>query len=162
MQKGFVTFEIIFITLIIALLASAAIPNAVRMIDQVALDYETKKLYTDLRLLQSLERNRNLEYTHFNLNDGTNPICLTVYPERYVFRRISDSKIFREHYFSYGVTADKKSPTEIWQIKFDDTGRVKPAISDSLRLTSRLQKNSYIVFDSVGRFRGGRTDEQSE
>ncbi|MBQ6132327.1 MAG: type II secretion system protein [Selenomonadaceae bacterium] len=39
MQKGFATLEIILFTLIIAVLATATLPNAARIIDRVALDY---------------------------------------------------------------------------------------------------------------------------
>ena len=146
--------EVILVVLIISLLASAAIPNAVRMIDRVALDYETKKLYTDLRFLQSLERMTNMKDTHFSTTND-NPINLIVYPERYVFKKVSDNKIYAEHYFSNDVTASKKSGTGIWQIKFDDMGRVTPAESAALELNSQFGKSS-IIFDSVGRFRGGR------
>lgn len=156
MQKGFATLEIIFATMIIAILMGAAIPNVARVIDRVALDYETKRLYTDLRFLQSLNRMTNMKDTHFGTLDDNPPINLIVYPERYIFKRNYPNKIYAEHYFSNGVTVSKKNGTEIWQIKFDDMGKVTPAISDSLMLNSRFKKKTSIIFDSVGRFRGGR------
>lgn len=155
MQKGFATLEIIFATMIIAILMGAAIPNVARVIDRVALDYETKKLYTDLRFLQSLNRMTNMKDTHFNTTDD-NPINLVVYPERYIFKKNYPNKIYAEHYFSNGVTVSKKNGNEIWQIKFDDMGKVTPAISNNLTLNSRFKKKTFIIFDSVGRFRGGR------
>ena len=154
MQKGFATLEVILAVLIVSLLASAAIPNAIRTLDRVTLDCETKKIYTDLRFLQSFGRMTNMKDTHFSTTDD-NPINLIVYPERYVFKKVSDNKIYAEHYFSNYVTASKKSGTGIWQIKFDDMGKVTPAESANLKLNSRFGKSS-IIFDSVGRFRGGR------
>ena len=155
MQKGFATLEIIFATMIIAILMGAAIPNAARVIDRVALDYETKKLYTDLRFMQSLGRMTNMNDSHFKTNLD-NAINLTIYTDRYIFERFSNSKVYGEHYFSNGVTASKKNGTEIWQITFDDMGKVTPALSNSLTLNSRFKKKTNIIFDSVGRFRGGR------
>ncbi|MBE8949302.1 MAG: type II secretion system protein [Quinella sp. 3Q1] len=157
MQKGFATLEIILFTLIIAVLATATLPNAARVIDRVALDYETKKLYTDLRFLQSLERMTNMESGHFT-GDTINEIDrMIIYPNYYTLEKTANNKIYYEHYFSSGVTASEKSKTEpTWVVKFDEAGRISPSISDSLKLTSRFNKISYIVFDSVGRFRGGR------
>ena len=159
MQKGFATLEIILFTLIIAVLATATLPNAARIIDRVALDYETKKLYTDLRFMQSLERMTYMKNVNFSNLDGTidETDRMIIYPNYYTLEKTANSKIYYEHYFSSGVTASEKSKTEpTWTIKFDDAGRINPAISDTLKLTSRFNKNSYIVFDSVGRFRGGR------
>ena len=52
MQKGIATLEVILAVLIIALLMKVAVPNATRLIDRAALDYETKRLYSELRFLQ--------------------------------------------------------------------------------------------------------------
>ena len=155
MQKGFATLEIILVVLIISLLASAAIPNVARVVDRVALDYETKKIYTDLKFLQASDRMFFMEDTHFGTHRD-NRITLVVSNEGYIFRKISPTKDLAEHYFSYGVTASKNKNGEYWQVKFDDAGRVQPAESDSLEISSRFGK-TYIVFDSVGRFRGSRT-----
>ena len=154
MQKGFATFEIICVIFIIAVLMSAAIPNAVRMMDRAALDYETKKLYTDLRFIQSFDRMTNMKDSHFNTKDDES-VKLVVYPDRYVFEKNAMYEIYSEHYFSYGVTAAKRKGTDVWQIKFDDMGKITPADSDTLYIVSRLGKKNSIVFDSVGRFRGG-------
>ena len=160
MQKGFATLEIIFATMIIAILMGAAIPNVARVIDRVALDYETKKLYTDLRFLQSLNRMTNMKDTHFGTTDD-NPINLIVYPERYIFKRNSPNKIYTEHYFSNGVVSDKNN-IGLRTITFDDMGKIrlllegKQQSSYTLNLISRYEKKTAIIIDSVGRFRGGR------
>ena len=159
MQKGIATLEIVMVIFIVGVLASCAVPNAVRVLDRVALDYETKRLYTELRFLQSHERMTYMPDSHFEEIRG-NKIenfqnKLTVCPERYVLEKNNAEKIYDEHYFSSGVTASK-----ILTIKFDDMGKIAPAISDTLNLKSRLGKELYFVFDSVGRFRGSRTKPQ--
>ena len=164
MQKGFATLEIIFATMIIAILMGAAIPNVARVIDRVALDYETKKLYTDLRFLQSLNRMTNMKDTHFGTTDD-NPINLIVYPERYIFKRNYPNKIYDEHYFSSGVVSGNNR-IGLRTITFDDMGKIKLLVngkretSYTLNLISRLgtryEKKTAIIIDSVGRFRGGR------
>ena len=159
MQKGFATLEIILVVLIISVLATAAVPNIVRILDRVALDYETKKIYTDLRFLQSFDRVAYMNDTHFNTAKDSR-VALLVQPEKYIFRKVSANKDLDEHYFPNGLTASRNKDEKIWQIKFDDTGRAKStddeSISDHLTLTSRFGK-TYIVFNSVGRFRGSRT-----
>ena len=151
MQRGIATFEVILAALIIALLASVAVPNVNRVVDRVALDYETKRLYTDLRALQSFDRMTGMVDTHFQKVVSDESVNLVVYPERYDFEKNSNRKIYSTHYYSNGVTVDKSMT-----IKFDDMGKVSPAISDTLYFTSRLGKRNSIIFDKVGRFRGGR------
>ena len=136
-------------TFIIAVLASVAIPNAVSMIDRAALDYETKKFYTDLRFLQSFDRMTNMRDSHFNIA-ADESVRLIVSPAGYTLKKNSNNLLYDEHNFSYGVTA-KKSKI----VKFDDMGKITPATSDTLYLVSRRGKKNSIVFDSVGRFRGG-------
>ena len=152
MQKGFATLEIIFATLIIAILVSTAIPNAVRIIDRVTLDYETKRLYTDLRFLQSFDRMAYMADSHFQTHYEESA-KLIIYPERYVFVKNSNNKVYSEHYFLRGVTVDK-----IKTIRFDDMGKITPAASDTLTLSSRFGKPIYFKFDIVGRFRGSLTE----
>ena len=60
MQKGFATLEIIFAVIIVVALTTCALPNAVRMIDNVALDYEYKRLYSELRFLQAVSRSTSV------------------------------------------------------------------------------------------------------
>lgn len=156
MQKGIATLEIVMMIFIVAVLVSCAVPNAVRVLDRIALDYETKRLYTELRFLQSHERMTFMTDSHFEKARG-NKIDnfqnkLTVYPEKYTVTKNSTSEIYAEHYFSGGVTVSKNLT-----IKFDDMGKISPATSDTLTIKSRLGKNLYFAFDTVGRFRGSRT-----
>lgn len=150
MQRGFATFEVILAALIVALLAGVTVPNAVRVVDKVALDYETKRLYTYLRAVQAFDRMTNMKDGHFGKNIADDSIRMTITVAGYAIEKNSNSTIYTQHLFSNGVTADKSKT-----IRFDDMGKVTPADSDTLRLTARYGRSS-IVFDSVGRFRGGR------
>ena len=156
MQKGFATLEVIFAVLIIAVLATCAVPNAARMIDRVALNYETKRLYTEMRFLQSYDRMAFMKNSHFDAANSVNSVNdesfrLLISQKKYIVEKNSSGKIFAEHYFSNGMTVDKGK-----KIKFDDMGKVDPATSDTLTFTSRRGKKLYFVFDTVGRFRGSR------
>ena len=152
MQKGLATLEIIFATLIITILMSATIPNVIRVIDKVALDYEAKKLYTDLRFLQSFDRMAYMRDSHFGTSLKES-VRLIVYPDRHVIEKNSDSTVYAEHYFSNSVTSNKTKA-----IIFDDMGKIDPAASDTLELKSRFSKPKYFKFDTVGRFRGSLTE----
>ena len=164
MQKGIATLEVILGTLIIALLLSAAIPNVTRILDRAALDYETKKLYSDLKFLQAMNRSKNpnliigtgrsdisnSEKISMQLNTNTNSyqILRGTFPLRdaHYMQNISNFAINvsiqanRITFNSYGQATD-----------LHDT-----PLSCTLTLTSQLGKTSSIVFDSVGRIRGGR------
>lgn len=150
MQKGFATLEVVIVIFIIAILMGAAIPNAMRIVDRVALDYETKRLYTDLRAVQAFDRMTEMRDSHFGTVYKT-LVNLRITNKNYTIEENAYGTVYATHYFSNGVTANKGKT-----IRFDDMGKVTPADSDTLYLTSRLGKKTAIVFDSVGRFRGGR------
>ena len=151
MQKGFATLEIVLAIMIIAILATTTIPSAARIIDRVSLDYETKRIYTDLRFIQSFDRMAYMKDSHFDTNYDER-IKFVIYSDRYVFEKNSDGKIYTENYFSKGVMMNK---TKI--IIFDDMGRINPAKSDTLTLSSKFGSQKYFKFDTVGRFRGSLT-----
>ena len=151
MQKGFATLEIVLAIMIIAILATTTIPSAARIIDRVSLDYETKRIYTDLRFIQSFDRMAYMKDSHFDTNYDER-IKFVIYSDRYVFEKNSDGKIYTENYFSKGVMMNK---TKI--IIFDDMGRINPAKSDTLTLSSKFGSPKYFRFDTVGRFRGSLT-----
>lgn len=159
MQKGFATLEIIFVLLIIAVLLSVAIPNAARIIDRAALDYETKRLYSELRFLQALSRSgtiNTLGTGNNNLKPEDAPV-MEIYPARRSWQILRNTTPIRpEHVISNGVQIS--SSNNKVRISFDTTGKSN-LTSTSIILTSRYNKKSKIVFDSVGRFRGGRDDD---
>ncbi|MBO4780526.1 MAG: hypothetical protein J5497_07815 [Selenomonadaceae bacterium] len=160
MQKGIATLEIVLAVFIIAVLASCAVPNAVRILDRISLDYEIKNFYTELRFLQSHGRMTFMRDSHFN-NTEKFQNKLTVYPEKYVVEKNGTDKIYSQHYFLNGVTASKKSSTENWAIMFDDMGKPQSlsetALDGHIVIKSRLGKEFYFIFNTVGRFRAGRT-----
>ena len=157
MQKGIATLEIILAIMIIGVLMKFAVPKAAQLVDAAALDYETKRFYSELRFVQTMGK------TTPNSPDNTSaPILFINRTENFyqVFRNTERTKAIREpHYFSNGMTIklDSNTNTTI-TINFDSEGKAKiPNVTGSsytLVLTSRLGKNKYIVIDSVGRIRG--------
>ena len=156
MQKGFATLEIIFAVIIVVALTTCALPNAVRMIDNVALDYEYKRLYSELRFLQAVSRSTSVSDagTGQNFASTVSPV-MKISPDKlsYQIKRGNDAlrEVHKMHYVK-SFTAPKD------EISFDDTGKAN-VTSNSIILTSRLGKSKKIVFDSVGRIRGGRDNE---
>ena len=157
MQKGIATLEIILAIMIIGVLMKFAVPKAAQVIDTAALDYETKRFYSELRFLQAMSKSTSSE-------NNFHPILFIDRTKNY-YQVLKDANTFtrqpiREpHYFSNGVTIKLESgayPTI--NINFDSEGKMKiPNVngnSYTLVLTSRLGKNKYIVIDSVGRIRG--------
>lgn len=151
MQKGFVTLEIILAALIIALLMSTTIPNAVRLVDKVSLDYETKRLYSELRLVESMNQSERFKGTGTGLGSVGDETYIKFISKPSSYQVVHSSglreKNFREpHVLSYGV---KLSSPES-KMNFD----TQKIVSNHITLTSRLGKTKSIVFNSVGRMRG--------
>ena len=162
MQKGIATLEIILAIMIIGVLMKFAVPKAAQLIDAAALDYETKRFYSELRFVQTMGKSTP------NSPDNTSaPILFIDCTENYyqVFKSTSNdiTQAIREpHYSSHGVTIrlkDHETAKNI-TVNFDSEGKAHIKYesfslnSGSLKLTSRLGKNKYIVIDSVGRIRG--------
>ena len=184
MQKGLATLEIIFAIIIIGVLVKVAVPNAAKILDTAALDYETKKFYSELRFIQEMNRlsiivstgtgNTNLLETADGTNAGENVILQVEPNENYyqVLRGSSGKKPIREpHYLSYGVTIFfgvkvKNKVQKVFNVDLNQiTGNVEGKLTDinnkplngTITLTSRLGKNRYIIFDTVGRIRSSLT-----
>lgn len=161
MQKGFASLEIILTVMIIALLATVAVPNAARILDKVALDYERKRLYSELQFLRTFDRSANVDATGLNMPNffvGKKKTIRSVaimnfdfYANSYqIFR---GGKPVREpHYLSYGVTFSDE--TEVpKQIQFDAKGTAN-VNSKTIVLKSPRGYTTKLRFDSVGRIRG--------
>lgn len=166
MQKGFATLEIIFAVFIIAVLMSCAIPNVVRIIDTVAFDYETKKFYSDLRFLQAVNRSGKFNTSgmgrSFIMNDSAIFMKINKETNSYQILR-GDNTPLREAHYMRNLKKMEFGGNISSPIQFDATGRVtnqnNSNLDGTITLTSRLGKTSKIVFNSVGRIRGGRDDE---
>lgn len=161
MQKGLATLEIIFVMIIIAVLMSVTLPNVRRIIDTAALDYETKRLYSELRFVEAMNRSSKINTigtggTGLLTDGGEKPTLFIDYEGKYyqVFRDEGLTKKIREpNYFSYGIKIS--SPKN--KINFDSDGKAN-INSDHITLTSRFGKKKYIVFNSVGRMRASLTE----
>ena len=162
MQKGIATLEIIFVVLIISLLASATIPHTVQVIDEVALDYETKKIYTDLKFLQAFDRMTNMKDTHFGTNDEKSVVSMEIPNEKtsYIITNRNSNKFYGKHPLPKNFSFDYEGTGDFSYIRFDDMGKPnnsnRNALSGHIRILSPFDKNFFIVFDSVGRVRGSR------
>ena len=161
MQKGLATLEIICAIIIIGVLVKVAVPNAAQILDTAALDYETKKLYSDLRFVQEMNRSSTIVLTgtgNTNLlgNNGGEKITLFISSNEnswQIFREAGLNNSIREpHNLSYGV----KVYSPIQKINFDSDGKAN-INSNHITLTSRLGKKRYIIFNSVGRMRSSLT-----
>lgn len=151
MQKGIATLEVILAALIIALLMKVAISNATHLIDRAALDYETKRLYSELRFLQVVNRSTKFDATGTGL-DGVGEyvsIKFTTEPPSYQVVRGLGKPVREVHYLSYGVKLSSPSSS----VNFDSQGKAS-ITSNHITLTSRLGKTKKISFDSVGRMQG--------
>ena len=176
MQKGLATLEIILAVMIIAVLASTAVPNAVRIIDRAALDYETKRLYSELRFVQSISKASTISNTGTGGNNNViksdgkiikrdeTAVFLTILDAKngyQVFRgNTKNKKALREpHYLANGITISFPKNT----ITFNELGSATDisgaVLSNTLTLTSRLNKKNYITFDSVGRIHASLDDK---
>lgn len=175
MQKGFATLEIIFVVLIISFLASATIPNVVRVVDRVTLDYETKKLYTDLKFLQSFDRMAHMKDYHFSTNDEKSVVSLEIPNEKtsYIIKNRNSNKFYGKHLLPKNFSFDYERTDDFSYIKFDDMGKARAmntsdnprgkALDGHIKIGSQFDKNFFIVVNSIGRIRGSRVrpDEQN-
>lgn len=173
MQKGFATLEIILAIFIIGVLATLTIPNAARILDRVQLDYETKLFYTKMRDLQSFDRMIEMRDNHFGKVNDKGIMSLEIITENKIMKtyqiknRNLVNGIYETHSLSKDFTFSFDGSDDFSYIKFDDMGKPRgiSSIANSrggildghIRINSRFNKDSYIIFDSVGRFRGGRT-----
>ena len=164
MQKGFASFEVILAALIIALLATVAVPNAATLVDKAALHYEQKRLYSELEFVRTRNRTATVSSEGMNITDFFSSritvakrVELELHRGTNSYQVMRDDKPVREpHYLSYGVTISDETnvPQKVW---FDTTGSTNPEFkSKSIVLKSRRGAKSTIVFNSVGRIRGGK------
>lgn len=172
MQKGLATLEMIFAVGIVAILIAVIIPKTARVLDRAALDYEYKKLYSDLRFLQAISRSGTFDLT----GTGNEGLLSNELPYMKIMPNRRSWQIFRvnnnggeetareEHVLGNNINFSK--PTGLLKITFDTMGfseikdeNNKKVTSFSIILTSSYGDPNKIVFDSVGRFRGGRGND---
>ena len=167
MQKGFASLEIVLVIFIVAVLVTAALPNAARVLDRVSLDYETKRLYTEMRFLQSYDRMAFMNDSHFKLKTDppNNPIILELNETNCRIETRDPLKIYEQYFLPEGFTLTYPQNMDFKWIRFDDMGKAQSATEKALNghfvITSRLGKELYFIFDTVGRFRASRTKPAS-
>ena len=169
MQKGFATLEFILTVMIFALLAGAALPNAIRVLEKVSIDYEVKSLYSELRFAQALSRGSVVEENdvfvgnsgYGQLEPSPGAVVTIDYsndPHSWQVRLGTESSapLLREtHLLRGGETfavynEDDYIDFSLNKTTFDSTG--KPSLNGTWQLTSRSGRyKSDIIFDSVGR-----------
>lgn len=160
MQKGFATIEIILVAAIISILMTLTIPNAARLVDRAALDYEYKRLYSELRYLQTVSRVEDFSTEGVSITGlpTRNPPTMEIFAplRRYKIVLSNDSTLVRDEYQMSPNVTSLTTPKST--INFDGNGKAN-ITSNSIVLQSRFGKANRIVFDSVGRIRGGRADD---
>ncbi|MCR5833654.1 MAG: hypothetical protein K6G55_03285 [Selenomonadaceae bacterium] len=160
MQKGIATIEIIIVTMIIGILMTAAIPNAKNLFDRVSLDYETKKLYGDLRYLQTVNRAATVQMTGTSRTDiQSQNLKLKIIPLNKKYRFMSGKVVFGDEHtirniksinLNFDINVDRD------ELIFNHLGQLtnnQSVLSGNITYTSRFGRKTAIVFDSVGRIR---------
>ena len=148
-QRGFATLEIIVVILIIAVLSTSVLPNAARMLDVVRLDYEMKIFMSTLDFAKSLNKNAYYQTDIFKVanSDGTSSalqVNIATNTAYQIFR--GGNEINEPHNLPKGFSMQGMNRIYFSQ---NNTG--------TLTLTSRQKFKRYIIFDSVGRWRGDIT-----
>lgn len=166
MQKGIATLEVILAALIIALLMKVAIPNATCLVDRAALDYETKRLYSELRFLQAMNRSAKFDPMGTGLGDVSDEYVSIkfTYTSYQVVRGsgLNEVAVREPHYLPHVKKLSWKSGKTLSTISSDTLGKWnfgRDTRSDKLILTSRLNQKKYLVFDTVGRLRASLKDD---
>ena len=159
------TIEIILVVLIIAILATIALPNMARMVDVARLDYEVKKFCSDFDFAHSLGKQAEFDGEIFSnaldKNDVSRKVVIQINERAGTYQisrntTLSNVPIRDAHILSDGISINAKNNSTIC---FLPDGTVADAnyaaISDSFVFTSRYNSFSVSV-DSVGRWRGKR------
>ena len=162
---GIATLEIILAMTIIAIFATITVPKMARVLDKVALNYEMKRLYSELNFVRSLSKIAWFKPSIFKdkLDTNThNDVRITVYKSGgyyELFRNIDNQNYpINKHYLPRGFKINYSNLN--MTITFDNDGSARNAdINRSVAnghyiLNSKLNDKAYIIFDSVGRFRG--------
>ena len=158
-QKGFATFEAILAVTIISVLAFIAVPKIDRVIDKIALDYEMKRLCSEIEFASSLNRSAGFDSEIFydTISVAENAIILEINTSTNSWQIRRNEKFLRDrHYLLAGIKIFCNSDS-VKNIEFTPEGRCRG--DGTITLTSRHGEQAEIVFDTVGRWRGNRNVE---
>ena len=176
MQKGFATLELIFFVLIISILTAVAIPQAKNLVERATLDYEQKRLYSELKFLQTFGRSSSVGDLGMKgsfIGKNNSPMLLIdllngkyqIVGNEKVSRKANEKAVHEPHYLSNGVKISYAKANSL-RIIFRPDGKIYfngEEVTSERTLTFKPQNPKpemtvpTIVFDSVGRIRGGRT-----
>ena len=155
-QMGIATLEIILVTAIIGILATVVVPKMSYIVGQVALNYELKRLYSELNFARSIGKISDYRPSVManKVNDSREPVFLRINrsANKYELRRSQSGAvdlILNQHKLQNGITFANKNSENI---KFDNPSRFSSGIS-KITLQSKFGEKS-ITFDSVGRWYG--------
>jgi len=161
-QNGFATLEIILIIGIIAIFSTVAVPKMARILDKVALNYELKRLYSELNFARSIGKSSMIEGGIFNTfyNTGNGQIEFWLYSRNYSsanMRNLYQMKrpaVTSSYYYRYKLTNDIKldGNNSVRKISFNNSGTF--ISQPGIELTSKYNYKAYIYLDTVGRIRG--------
>ncbi|MBQ9488221.1 MAG: prepilin-type N-terminal cleavage/methylation domain-containing protein [Selenomonadaceae bacterium] len=155
-QRGFATLEMILVILIIAVLSAVALPKAARMVDAVRLDYEMKTFLSTLDFTKSLNKNASFtteifQATLANAGFGSNTTSLQVNLTDTDYKIVRQGQeIFKPHQLPEGFSMSCNAT-------LNNSISFTQANNGTLTMTSRQNFNRYIIFNSVGRWRGDIT-----
>ena len=151
-QRGFATLEVILVILIIAILSAVALPKAARMVDVVRLDYEMKTFMSTLDFTKSLNKTAAYQLEIFKdvISDSTSKE-LQVNITDTDYKIVKDGQeVFTPHQMPEGFSMNCSNTLGNF-IYFTQ------ANNGTLTMTSLQNFNRYIIFNSVGRWRGDIT-----
>ena len=153
-QRGFATLEIILVIMIISLLATVALPNMARMVDVAQVEYEMKSLLSTLDATKSLNKNSHFQPEIFEgqlSSDASHELLLNVNYDKGTYQIVSNLEGVNEmHELPAGFLIEKnKSLNDLIEFDKNNNGHIT--------ITSRYGVKRYIIFDSVGHWRGSRT-----
>ena len=150
-EKGFAMIEIILLTLIISVLTATAVPKISKMLEKVSLDYETKKMYSELRFVQSVNRSATFDEAFFqNKIPNSKPVMFQASSTFYqIFRGDNNHLIRPRHNMSRNISLTFSSD-KMRMFWFEPYGKV--SANGSITIKSNVGERK-MIFDSVGRWR---------
>lgn len=166
-QCGFATIEILLAVAIIAIFSSVAIPNMARLLDKVCLDYEMKHLYSDLNFARAVGKSSDVTggipfgidksggaETKFLLYSDA--YSTKSFKNNYWIERPSMNAYYRyRHKIRHDIKLEFPNGKSALTITFNNPSRYSSATnSQTITLNSKFGYSAYIIFDSVGRWRG--------
>ena len=150
-QRGFITLEIILVTVVVSILIAAAVPKISKMLEKIALDYEIKRFYSEVRFMQTSSRLTGFDRRNFSMGTGTDTnITMNILKygkNSYYYLSRGEYNIRETHFLSGGINFGK---SESFYFKPSNL----PSLTGHITFGSPSAGKVNVYFDSVGRWRG--------